>query len=136
MKYLQVTAILRVSGFVALFAYANLRVLSEGEKLKMVELTSFRLSGNLDANAVASLEKEIKSTEGVRACSINTKAKTACVIYYKDMISESQVASLLTNNSVRNVSKKDLAASGGGCPVHQVGASIDKLLSMLDVRSH
>ena len=136
MKILKISTMVLVAGFVALFSYANLRVLSEGEKQKMVELTSFRLTGNLDAMALSSLEKEIKTKEGVRACSINPKAKTACVIYYKDVISESQVTSLLTNSSIKSVSKKDLSAGGGGCPVHQVGASLNQLISTLDVRTH
>jgi hypothetical protein len=135
MKILKITTLVLIAGFMALAGYANFRVRSEGEKQKHVELTSFQLTGHLDAAALSALEKNIKATDGVRACAINAKSETACVIYYKDVISESRLASMLTSNSIREVSKKDLAASGGGCPIHKAGASFDQLISALDVRT-
>ncbi|RAW00695.1 RNA-binding protein [Pseudochryseolinea flava] len=135
MKMLKVTTMLLVAGILTLFSYANLRVRSEGEKQKSVELTSFLLTGNLDSVALYTLEKKIQSTKGVRSCSINARGKAACVIYYKDMISESSVASLLTEGSISKVTKKDLSATRGGCPVHQLGASFNRFMTLLDVRT-
>jgi hypothetical protein len=136
MKVLKITALVLAAGFLALFGYANLRVLSIAEKLKPVELTSFRLYGEMNEQTLADLEKKIENTEGVTACTINGKSETACIIYYQDIVSESMLTSLLTNKSTMRVEKKDLAASGGGCPVHQAGASISQLIAVLDLRSH
>src|SRR5687768_6867981 len=98
MKILKMTALVLGAIVLALFGYANLRVRSEGEKQKRVALTSFRLNGNLDESALDALEKNIKTTPGVRACAISAKHATATMIYYKDVISESKLSSMLINN--------------------------------------
>jgi hypothetical protein len=135
MKVLKMTIFILSAGFLVLFGYANLRVLSVTERLKPVELTSFRLKGDMSEGNLSALEKTLENTAGVTACTINGKSETACVIYHKHMVNESKLASLLAS-SLTHVEKKDLAAAGGGCPVHQASASFSKLMATLDLRSH
>jgi hypothetical protein len=136
MKLFKAFLFMLAAGFVALFGYANLRVLSPGERMKPVELSSFHLDGKLDQTNCFALEQQIENTPGVNACTINEKSKTACVIYDYSQLQETRLVSLLGNNGTIRVEKKDLAAAGGGCPVHKVSASLSHLLTTLDLRSY
>ena len=137
MKILKITVIALAIGFVSLFGYANLRILSAGEKEKMVELTAFKLRGDFNPEKISALEKTIQQTSGVRACTINVKSQTACVIYYKEVVSETTLTQMLTGTAIQVAEKKDLAAAAkGGCPVHKAAASFTQLLTSLDLRTH
>src|SRR5690348_8219644 len=107
MKVFKVFLIVAAAAFLALFGYANLRVLSLGERTKPVELSSFHLNGDLNETKRIALEREIENTPGVNACTINGKSKTACVIYDQARLQETKLVSLLGSKGTLLVEKKD-----------------------------
>jgi hypothetical protein len=132
MKTLRITSAILAVAFIALILYANLRHLSVTERLKHVQLVSFNLSGSLSDKSRVSLTEKISSSPGVTACSINPEGTIASVIYYPDEVDEATLNALLSTQC--NTEKRELAAVGG-CPVHQVNASVQQFVSMLDLRT-
>jgi hypothetical protein len=118
----------------AFFTYANVRHLSPTQQLKQVHLASFRIAGELDANQRIALEKKMSKQKGITACTINSTGTLASVVFYPDVISASNLTTMLSNDNQLAVSKKELATSGG-CPVHAVSASFDQFVSVLDLRN-
>ena len=133
MKTLKASLLILAAAFLGLFGYANLRILSAGEKQKPVELSSYIFQEEVDQLRSASLAKTFENMNGVKACAI--KGKSACLIYYKDVVSETQLISMFANAGITHIKKKDLSKSASGCPVHGMNASFYQLISMLDLRS-
>jgi hypothetical protein len=133
MKILKITFITLVAVVLCAFVYANVREVSPVKKLKKVHLVSFELIGNLSPEEKSTLENKISTTSGVTACSVSKEGNIASVVFYPEVISENILADDL---SVFNqVSVKPIAfPQTGGCPVHQVTASVDRMISALDLR--
>lgn len=122
------------TAFVVVFAYANIRTLSPTEKLKQIHLASFKLKGEMSSAEVADLEKKVSNMSGVTACSINRGGTIASVTFHPDVVSEETLSATLSNNNQLGITKKEFATSGG-CPVHQVSASVNHFLTILDLRN-
>jgi hypothetical protein len=119
----------------AIFTYANVRHLSPTQQLKQVHLASFQITGDLDPSQRIALEKKLSEQNGVTACTINSKGTLASIIFYPDVISASNLTTMLSNNNELAVAQRELAVTGGGCPVHAVSASVDQFISVLDIRN-
>lgn len=127
-----IVMVLAVAG-AGLFAYANVRELSESEKLKRVAFASFLIKGKITETEKFDLEKSISDLTGVTACSISNDGDVAAVIFYPDIVTPDDLASALRSDGMVNVTRKSLTTAGG-CPVHQLG-SFTQLIAALDLRN-
>jgi hypothetical protein len=119
----------------AIFTYANVRHLSPTQQLKEVHLASFQIAGDLNPEQRIALEKKLSRQQGVTACTINSTGTLASIIFYPDRISSNNLITILSNNDQLSITQRELAVSGGGCPVHAVSASVDEFVSVLDLRN-
>jgi hypothetical protein len=117
-----------------LFAYANLRPLSITEKLKTVDLASYRLEGVMTPAERSALEQKISALPGVTACSVNNEGRVASVLFHRKEIDEAQLARQLSNKAQWQVTQKTLQTSGG-CPVNGATAALYAFISVLDLRN-
>ena len=134
MKKIKILSLSLVVVFAGLFAYANLRQLSITEKLKTVDLASYRLEGVMTPAERSALEQKISSLPGVTACSVNKEGRLASVLFHRQEIDETQLASVLSNKGQRQVAQKTLQTSGG-CPVQGMNAALYTFISVLDLRN-
>jgi len=117
-----------------LFGYANLRTLSVIEKLKPVNLTSLRIEGAISTQGRLDLEKKISASPGVTACTLSNEGNVASIIFYPEQSSVETLTHLLSDNGKLTVSPIELPTTGG-CPVHKLNSSIDKFITVLDIRN-
>jgi hypothetical protein len=134
MKKIKILSLSLVVVLAGLFAYANLRPLSVAEKLKPVDLASYRLKGVMTLAQRSALEQKISALPGVTACTVNKEGRVASVIFHRKEIDETQLARHLSNNGQFQVAQKALQNSGG-CPVHGMTASLYAFISVLDLRN-
>jgi len=134
MKKIKILSLSLVVVFAGLVVYANLRPLSIAEKLKTVDLASYRLEGLMTPAERSALEQKISALPGVTACSVNKEGRVASVLFRRKEIDEAQLASHLSNQGQWQVAQKTLQASGG-CPVHGMTASFYAFISVLDLRN-
>ena len=124
-----------VVAFIAItfVGYANLRQRSLAENLEVVNLISFQFKESLTPSEREVLIDKVENAFGVTACSINQEGTTASVMFKPNVISDMQIETAI-QSSVQ-VERRDLSASGG-CPVHQVSASVLQVVSYVDLRNH
>jgi hypothetical protein len=131
MKTIKLLFIAISAGVVLLFGYANVRQRSATEILKPVNLISFQMQGDLNADARLTLEKKVRAVRGVTACSLNKEGNVASVTFHPDRITDIRLAGLLSDGGRLQVLPKEIP-SAAGCPVQQLGASLQKFVTSLD----
>ena len=135
MKTIKIVTLVFLTGFIALFGYANLRRLSVIEKLRPVNLTSVKIEGAMSAQERIELERKISTSPGVTACSLSKDGNVASIIFYPEKTSVKKLNHLLSTDGKYLVSPIELSASGGGCPIHQLNSSIHEFITVLDIRN-
>jgi hypothetical protein len=134
MKKIKILSLSLVVVFAGLFAYANLRPLSITEKLKTVDLASYRMEGLMTPSERSALEQKISALPGVTACSVNKEGRVASVLFHRKEIDETQLASHLSNKGQWQVAQKTLQSSRG-CPAHGMTTALYTFISVLDLRN-
>jgi hypothetical protein len=134
MKILKISSLIFAISVLALFGYANLRILSVVEKLRPVQLISFDVRGEIGPGDRMQLEKKLSSVAGVTACSLSDEGNIASIIFHPEKINEETITELLSQEGKLNVSLRDLTASPG-CPIHNLNSSFQEFISALDIRN-
>jgi hypothetical protein len=132
MKILKITALL-----VAIVCFVCLRQHERSftfSQLKPVSLAAFSLHKEITTAEAKIIEQRISTAAGVTACKINAQGKIASVIYHEDVVTEPVLLNMLKSTALTDVKLKVFESTGGGCPIHQVGNSINAIISMLDLR--
>ena len=116
------------------FAYANTRTLSLSETLDQVDLITYTLSEKLSTGESLDLENKFFTTPGVTACTVSREGDKVSLIFHPETISEKELTSMLSGYENR-IATPIVYAEAGGCPVHQMTGSVDRLMSVLDLRN-
>jgi len=141
MKKNRLPLLLKITGgtiivlFLAVFTWANWSPLTPAEKLKPKAFALFDLSNVKDANTLTTVNTDMQLTSGVVATSVRPMDKLLSVVYYTDMISQTDLLNKLTALTNATVSFKELKATGPTCPVAGMMGSIAMVKRALCVRS-
>jgi hypothetical protein len=132
-KYIKFTILGLFAAVTLLFLFANLRQASPTEKLKPVSLATFDLHGALALSSSYDLQEKLKQTIGVTACRVSCKGKIASVVYHPDVVNiqslREKIVSVGFSPSIKTFEK-----TASGCPVHGWANSLNRFVSMFDLR--
>lgn len=118
--------------FVTWFGYANLRFVNPSAQLEPIHARTFALDG-LNASDAGDYKAYLRSSNCVRAISLDTDHNTLGLTYYHKAIAENELIRLLSWDGKIKAQPKDMTTSAPQCPVQGVAVLWERATASLRV---
>ncbi|MCU0326712.1 MAG: hypothetical protein MUF45_15910 [Spirosomaceae bacterium] len=91
--------------------------LSEKLNLKPINLVVFNLNKSISISDSTDITKNLISTNGVTACSVNPKSNAVSVTFYDDVITEGSLGKVIEGQSFKTSKVNFATIDGPKCPI-------------------
>jgi hypothetical protein len=132
---LKVIGITIVAVFFALFTWANWNAPTPGDKLKPKNYALYDLSNIKDNSIFTKLDDQLEKTTGVLATCLKPADKIISVVFYPDVLTQTDIQNKLSAWSNVKIMPKVLVPHGPTCPVAGMMGRVSALKRFLCIRS-